>query len=282
VRSRGKVRTLGVSAAALFVFGLASAPHAAAESLVASCEPPANTSSSGWEYVAQTDFTPERSGPLTRAELEVHKVSGSGDYRLQLRTVDGVFLPGAVLARAKVDDAAVPLGTSVISASFSAPVEVQEGQKYALSVHRATGLEVSYFSSNACSNGNAAFSDDGGATWDDFAGAYDMVFRVFTGTPRCKGVPATIFGTAGGDTLVGTPGGDVIAGLGGNDTIRGLGEKDRLCGNKGQDKLKGGGGKDFLKGAKGNDALNGGRGRDECVGGPGADTAKKCELERSI
>jgi hypothetical protein len=98
----------------------------------------------------------------------------------------------------------------------------------------------------------------------------------------CGGRDATHAGTAGNDVIVGTPDADVIVGLGGNDTIRGLGAKDRLCGNKGKDKLKGGGANDFLKGAKGNDTLNGGPNRDKCVGGPGDDTAKKCEVERSI
>lgn len=280
--SRGWVRASSV-VTAFTVFVLASAPSASAEeSLVASCEPPAAQFTVGWEYLAQTNFTAERSGALTRAEVEVRKNSGSGDYVVQLRTVGGDFLPNTVLARATVADTAVPAGTSLISASFLDPAEVEAGQEYALSVHRPTGLEAGYFNPpDTCTNGRAAFSGDG-ISWETLDLDYDMVFRVFTGTPRCKGVPATDLGTSGADTLVGTPNKDVILGLAGRDTIRGLDAKDRLCGGKGKDKLKGGGGNDTLKGAKGDDTLNGGSGRDSCIGGPGDDTAKKCEVERSI
>jgi Ca2+-binding RTX toxin-like protein len=100
---------------------------------------------------------------------------------------------------------------------------------------------------------------------------------------RCGGREATLAGTAGRDTLVGTDGKDVIAGLEGKDKIKGLGGKDRICGGKGKDKLKGGAANDRLKGGKGRDKLTGGGGRrDKCAGGKGDDTAKKCEIEKSL
>jgi uncharacterized repeat protein (TIGR01451 family) len=120
----------------------------------------------------------------------------------------------------------------------------------------------------------------------------------------CRGVPASITGTAGNDVIAGTPGRDVIATLGGNDTIVALGGhdlvcagrgddyigagpgadrvfggagKDRLVGRGGPDTLKGGPGGDLLKGGRGADRLRGGPGVDRCRGGAGADSIRSCE-----
>jgi hypothetical protein len=105
------------------------------------------------------------------------------------------------------------------------------------------------------------------------------------GTPAalsCKGVQATIIGTAANDRRSGTRDRDVIVGLGGNDKLFGLAGKDLICGGAGKDKLKGGTGKDSLIGQKGKDTLKGGGGRDFCKGGKGNDTASKCEVRKSI
>jgi uncharacterized repeat protein (TIGR01451 family) len=120
----------------------------------------------------------------------------------------------------------------------------------------------------------------------------------------CRGVPASITGTAGNDVIAGTPDRDVIATLGGNDTIVSLGGrdlvcagqgddyvgagpaadrvfggagKDRLVGRGGPDTLKGGPGGDLLKGGRGADRLRGGPGTDRCRGGVGADSIGSCE-----
>ena len=68
------------------------------------------------------------------------------------------------------------------------------------------------------------------------------------GERTCRGVPATIVGTAEGDRLTGTRRADVIVGLGGNDTILGLSGDDVVCGNGGADHLVGGHGHDRLYG----------------------------------
>jgi Ca2+-binding RTX toxin-like protein len=88
---------------------------------------------------------------------------------------------------------------------------------------------------------------------------------------RCRGISATITGTAAGDTLSGTPARDVIAALAGNDVVKGLAGNDLLCGGKGRDRLLGGKGRDKLFGGKGRDRLRGGPGRDKLRGGPGRD-----------
>lgn len=68
------------------------------------------------------------------------------------------------------------------------------------------------------------------------------------GPPRCGGVPATIVGTSGADSITGTKQADVIVGLGGDDLIDGLGGDDRICGGPGTDRLIGGSGNDALYG----------------------------------
>ncbi len=117
----------------------------------------------------------------------------------------------------------------------------------------------------------------------------------------CNGLPVTIAGTFGNDTLVGTPGNDVMHGRGGNDVIHGLQGNDVICGGAGNDQLFGNQGKDQLFGGTGNDVLKGGRGNDRlfgqegndamdgqggnddnCNGSIGADTATSCEQPRNV
>jgi uncharacterized repeat protein (TIGR01451 family) len=122
--------------------------------------------------------------------------------------------------------------------------------------------------------------------------------------PLCRGVTATISGTAGDDVLVGTGGPDVILALGGNDRIVSRSGRDLVCagsgadrvgagsaadrvfGGAGPDRLLGRGGPDLLEGSAGNDVLEGGRGADRlrggrgfdrCLGGPGLDSTRGCE-----
>jgi uncharacterized repeat protein (TIGR01451 family) len=128
--------------------------------------------------------------------------------------------------------------------------------------------------------------------------------RVVGPAATCRGVPATMIGTAGDDTIIGTGGRDVIATFGGNDTIASLAGRDLVCaasgddyvgagsaadrvfGGAGSDRLLGRGGPDLLKGNTGNDVLKGNRGADRlrggsdfdrCRGGAGADSIRGCE-----
>lgn len=120
----------------------------------------------------------------------------------------------------------------------------------------------------------------------------------------CRGVPATMTGTAGDDTIAGTSGRDVIATFSGNDTVASLAGRDLVCagsgddyvgagsaadrvfsgagndrlvGRGGPDVLRGNGGNDVLKGNRGADRLRGGPGFDRCRGGTGADSIRECE-----
>ena len=88
----------------------------------------------------------------------------------------------------------------------------------------------------------------------------------------CNGLPATIVGTTGNDTIDGTNGNDVIVGLGGNDIINGGKGDDVICGDGGDDTLNGGDGDDILVGGHGDDILDGGKGDDTLIGRAGNDT----------
>ncbi|HEV7771546.1 MAG TPA: hypothetical protein VGO66_12925 [Solirubrobacterales bacterium] len=129
--------------------------------------------------------------------------------------------------------------------------------------------------------------------------------RVVGPPVTCRGVAATIVGTAADNTVVGSGGSDVIATLGGNDRIVSLAGRDLICagsgndyvgagsaadrvfggvgsdrllGRGGHDLLKGGAGSDVLKGNRGADRLRGGPNFDRCFGGLGIDSIKGCEL----
>jgi uncharacterized repeat protein (TIGR01451 family) len=120
----------------------------------------------------------------------------------------------------------------------------------------------------------------------------------------CRGVAATIVGTAGNDVLAGTGGRDVIVTKGGADRVNSGAGRDLICagggrdyvssgsaadrvfGGDGGDRLLGRGGPDLLKGQAGNDVLKGGagadrirggRGFDRCRGGGGRDSIRGCE-----
>ncbi len=102
-----------------------------------------------------------------------------------------------------------------------------------------------------------------------------------TPAASCRGLAATIVGSARGELLVGTERRDVIAALGGNDLLAALGGDDVVCAGDGtdvvfagdgDDTLLGEAGTDVLFGERGDDVLAGGPGRDVLLGGPGTDT----------
>jgi acyl-homoserine-lactone acylase len=91
------------------------------------------------------------------------------------------------------------------------------------------------------------------------------------GPPRCRGLRATIVGTAGEDALRGTRAADVIVARGGSDRIRGRGRADVVCGGRGRDDVRGGRGRDDVYGGRARDDLAGDRGRDTLRGGQARD-----------
>lgn len=80
------------------------------------------------------------------------------------------------------------------------------------------------------------------------------------------GIPVTMRGGSGRDTLIGAGGPDKLIG--------GVGD-DRLIGGKGNDLLAGGPGDDFLSGGPGDDVLLSGPGNDVARGGDGDNYVRK-------
>jgi Ca2+-binding RTX toxin-like protein len=269
-----------VSVVAVAALTIAGAPTASAqEQLAASCEPPGTlqTTNEAVDEAFGQGFTSSLSGALTRAQFDVFKSGGSGNWDVQIRTVDpdGLFTD-VVLASATVLDADVPAGRSVLTGVFASPATVVAGGQYAVVVIRPGAVVGTY--------GPGFFNDDRcpGRAWDSagpgMPGAdIDFPFRAFVTPPvptpmaTCKGKPATIVGTEGNDKLSGTAAADVIAALGGSDKVSGAAGNDRICGGTGKDALTGGKGNDKLYGEAGKDTLKGGPGNDKLKGGAGKD-----------
>ena len=74
--------------------------------------------------------------------------------------------------------------------------------------------------------------------------------------PMCAGLPATIVGTDGPDSLEGTDGADVVALGAGGDEFFGHDGDDVICGGPGGDDLSGMGGADRISGGGGPDEIH--------------------------
>jgi Ca2+-binding RTX toxin-like protein len=112
--------------------------------------------------------------------------------------------------------------------------------------------------------GSFALNPNGSFTYvpdEDFVGTDTFTYRASDGqstsnlatvtiTVRagCAGVPATVVGIQGNNTLQGTGGNDVIVGLGGNDQIDAGSGNDIVCGGSGNDTVENGSGNDSTPG----------------------------------
>jgi uncharacterized repeat protein (TIGR01451 family) len=199
-------------------------------------------------------------------------------------------VPSAGTCRAKGKTVTCELG------SVSAPAGVDYGAPPTVTV-TVIPRRVGTISSTASVKGNQ--KDPVGS--NNSATATTLV----VGAATCRGVPATVVGTPGADTLTGTSEPDVIAALGGDDIVIssegrdlvcagggadlvaagsaadrvfGGAGRDRLLGRGGPDVLKAGAGNDVLRGNRGADRLRGQAGRDRCRGGAGRDSIRGCEL----
>ena len=196
------------AAAGFVVLALGGSPSAAAqEALAASCQPTENifNGATGDNLFAQP-FTSQLSGDLTRAELRLRNLSGTGDWIFQIRTAQpSISIPGdleptpTVLASATVPDASVPDGTdSTESVVFPNPAAVVAGGSYALSVTRPTATDPnslavsSHTPSTECPQRTYS-SNNGGMNWG--SQNLDTIFRVFvtppTMTPPTPVAPVT-------------------------------------------------------------------------------------------
>lgn len=118
-------------------------------------------------------------------------------------------------------------------------------------------------------------SVDGVGTFGS-AGLTQVVVRAQGGDDTVSliglGLPTTVFGGDGNDTLIGSIGNDRLFGENGNDRLTGNAGNDLLYGGNGNDILDAGIGNDSLAGDYGDDWLSGGSGDDQIYGGGGRDT----------
>ncbi len=125
---------------------------------------------------------------------------------------------------------------------------------------------------------NAANADDTATAATNVIGATATPTGAPASAPprpiaRCRGVRATLLGTAGDDVLRGTPADDVIVALAGNDHATGLSGNDLFCMGSGNDTVIAGAGNDRAFGEAGNDLARLGAGNDRFTGGRGNDRA---------
>jgi len=282
------MRGVSVGFVAAMAAALVLVPSASAQEVLdANCPGPPETGVAGITEAAQT-FTAQSTGALTRVQASISDTAANeGDFVLSIRTLDGSGTPtDSTLATTVVPDAAAPTPADTISGTFAAPANVVAGQRYALVISRPGDSFSALTRAEDPCPGALFVRVSIASPFTEVVGD-DLVFAVFVTPPTpvsatCKGEQATRVGTEGNDEITGTAGRDVIAGLGGSDEVRGLAGKDLICGGKGKDTLRGGKAKDRLYGQGGGDKLAGGGGKDTCVGGKKDDTAKKCEVEKSI
>ncbi len=107
--------------------------------------------------------------------------------------------------------------------------------------------------------------------WSGAGGVLVAPMSASGAEPHCFGLPATIVGTTGDDSLTGTDGDDVIVGGEGLDSIHGGPGDDRICGGPTVVPLDGDPAIQFLDGGTGDDLVEGGSGSDGLVGDAGVD-----------
>jgi hypothetical protein len=158
--------------------------------LTASCEGPREASASGpGTYRFKQTFSPESSGALTRAEVDVTKAPGSsGNWIMQviLNSPIPVGTPThAVIATTTIPDSSVPNGQSTITGEFADPPTVLTGglprRVYELVVTRpgSTDVTVGYRQGNDCSGELLRSSSQTGPFYPFDGEASDMVFKAF-------------------------------------------------------------------------------------------------------
>jgi hypothetical protein len=168
---------------------------------------------------AQT-FTAIHTGTVTRAQIEINKLSSSTDFHLQILATNASGVPvDGVLGSATIPDASVPLGVTTLDGTFSSPAPVVAGQTYALVVTRPGGnnYPISERGGDACP-GQEFTSNLQAGTFFPSDPAFDHIFQVFVEPPSTKPSNAFTVGKVKGRKLVVTvpgPGSITVANAGG-------------------------------------------------------------------
>src|SRR5918995_4068999 len=133
---------------------------------------------------AQT-FTAIHTGMVTRAQIEINKLSPSTDFHLQILATNASGVPiNGVLGSATIPDASVPLGVTTLDGTFSSPAPVVAGQTYALVVTRPGGSNypISERGDDACP-GQEFTSNFQTGTFGPSDPAFAHIFQVFVELP---------------------------------------------------------------------------------------------------
>jgi hypothetical protein len=141
---------------------------------------------------AQT-FTVQSTGAIMSAEVEIDKVTGAGDYVIQIVAAPGGVPSNEVLASATVNDSSLPTTIHIaLTATFTNPLPVAAGEQYAIVITRAAGaqLDLRVRSGDVCL-GSLFLASAPPGDFGPVAGGFDMVFAVYV-TPDTIAPETTI------------------------------------------------------------------------------------------
>jgi hypothetical protein len=134
------------------------------------CPGPRTNNTAGFTATSRLaqSFTAGMSGPLHQIQIGVNKTSGTmGDYVVELLDLDVDGKPtNTVLATATIPNPGVPVGASMITASFAGPPLVA-GVEYAVALSRPEGTSLPNFfwqSRNPDVCAGSGFSQDTGTS----------------------------------------------------------------------------------------------------------------------
>jgi hypothetical protein len=144
---------------------------------------------------AQT-FTAIHTGTVTRAQIEINKLSSSTDFHLQILATNASGVPiDGVLGSATIPDGSVPLGPTTLDGTFTSPAPVVAGQTYALVVTRPGGnnYPISERAGDACPGQEFKSNTQTGTFFPGESG-FDHIFQVFVEPPLPPGAkPSNAF-----------------------------------------------------------------------------------------
>lgn len=139
-------------------------------------------------------FSLTESFSLTKIKVRLMKTGHPGDIRVDIYLVDEGVSPavptGTSLGQAIIPESAIGSSYEWETATFSTPISLDSASKYALGIGAPDGGASDYIRVSGKTQaggglypgGYVIVSDDGGATWEQFAGGHsDLLFQVISG-----------------------------------------------------------------------------------------------------